>query len=67
MFFQVRETRSYFRALEKDPVDTLELNLHVRKSGRGVGSRAQVERLTFDRTLPTLQQRKKEGMGAEAI
>lgn len=49
-FFQVRETRSCLRALEKDLVYALELNLHVRESGRGMGSRVQVEELTFDRS-----------------
>lgn len=46
----MRETRSCLRALEKDLVYALELNLHVRESGRGMGSRVQVEELTFDRS-----------------
>lgn len=52
----MREKRLCLRALEKGLVDSLELKLHVRKSGRGVGSRGQMEGLTFDRTLPALQQ-----------
>lgn len=52
--FQVGETKPCLKALEKDLVETLELNLHERESGRKAGSRALVEGLTFHRTLPAL-------------
>lgn len=63
----MRETRLCLRALEKDLVDSLELNLHVRESGRGVGSRGRVEGLTVDRHFLHYSRRRKEGMGTDTI
>ena len=59
-FFQMKETRSCLKALEKDLVESLGLNSYMWENGKRAGFLVQVEGLTFDR-------RKKEGMGADTI